>query len=88
MITAPYSTFGPTAVTEAVARRMKQAAHPTAKFIAGGTNLIDLMKENVEQPGRLVDINRYPWRPLPKRTKAGYGWGRSLPTPKRPTTPW
>jgi xanthine dehydrogenase YagS FAD-binding subunit len=29
-----------------------------AKFLAGGTNLIDLMKDNVEQPGRLVDINR------------------------------
>jgi len=29
-----------------------------AKFLAGGTNLIDLMKDNVEQPARLVDINR------------------------------
>lgn len=29
-----------------------------ARFLAGGTNLIDLMKENVEQPERLVDINR------------------------------
>jgi len=28
------------------------------KFIAGGTNLLDLMKENVEQPARLIDINR------------------------------
>jgi xanthine dehydrogenase YagS FAD-binding subunit len=28
------------------------------KFLAGGTNLIDLMKDNVEQPARLVDINR------------------------------
>jgi xanthine dehydrogenase YagS FAD-binding subunit len=32
------------------------AAH--AKFLAGGTNLIDLMKNGVEQPQRLVDINR------------------------------
>jgi xanthine dehydrogenase YagS FAD-binding subunit len=31
---------------------------PNAKFIAGGTNLLDLMKENVEQPARLIDINR------------------------------
>lgn len=29
-----------------------------AKFIAGGTNLVDLMKEDVEQPNALVDINR------------------------------
>lgn len=28
------------------------------KFIAGGTNLLDLMKEGVEQPDRLVDITR------------------------------
>jgi xanthine dehydrogenase YagS FAD-binding subunit len=31
-----------------------------AKLIAGGTNLIDLMKEDVERPGRLIDINRLP----------------------------
>jgi xanthine dehydrogenase YagS FAD-binding subunit len=31
---------------------------PNAKFIAGGTNLLDLMKEHVEQPSRLIDINR------------------------------
>src|SRR3954468_20093810 len=29
-----------------------------AKFLAGGTNLIDLMKMNVQQPDELVDINR------------------------------
>lgn len=29
-----------------------------AKFLAGGTNLIDLMKDGVEQPTALVDINR------------------------------
>lgn len=31
-----------------------------AKFLGGGTNLIDLMKNGVEQPPRLVDINRLP----------------------------
>jgi len=36
------------------------AAHPGAKFIAGGTNLIDLMKVRVETPAHLVDINRLP----------------------------
>jgi xanthine dehydrogenase YagS FAD-binding subunit len=29
-----------------------------SKFVAGGTNLIDLMKYRVEQPTKLVDINR------------------------------
>ncbi len=34
------------------------------RFLAGGTNLIDLMKENVERPTRLVDINRLPFRQI------------------------
>jgi xanthine dehydrogenase YagS FAD-binding subunit len=29
-----------------------------ARFLAGGTNLIDLMKNGIEQPTRLIDINR------------------------------
>ena len=33
------------------------AADPSAKFIAGGTNLIDLMKYDVERPARLIDIS-------------------------------
>lgn len=33
------------------------SANQTAKFLAGGTNLIDLMKEYVERPGELVDIS-------------------------------
>lgn len=36
------------------------AADGTARFIAGGSNLIDLMKENVERPGRLIDITGLP----------------------------
>ncbi|MDN4988447.1 xanthine dehydrogenase family protein subunit M [Bradyrhizobium sp. WYCCWR 13022] len=46
------------------------AAHPGAKLIAGGTNLIDLMKENVEKPRRLIDISRLP---LSKIEEAGDG---------------
>ena len=30
--------------------------HPDAKFIAGGTNLLDLMKLQIEAPGHLVDV--------------------------------
>lgn len=30
----------------------------SAKFVAGGTNLIDLMKEDIERPTELVDISR------------------------------
>jgi xanthine dehydrogenase YagS FAD-binding subunit len=34
------------------------ANNPSAKFIAGGTNLVDLMKMDVEQPSKLIDISR------------------------------
>jgi len=33
-------------------------ANPQAKFLAGGTNLLDLMKEDVERPSELVDLTR------------------------------
>jgi xanthine dehydrogenase YagS FAD-binding subunit len=33
-------------------------AAPAAKFLAGGTNLVDLMKQDVELPTHLIDINR------------------------------
>lgn len=35
-------------------------ANPQAKFLGGGTNLVDLMKMGVETPAALVDINRLP----------------------------
>jgi len=39
---------------------VREAAAGGACFIAGGTNLLDLMKENVERPRRLIDISRLP----------------------------
>ena len=35
----------------------KAASAPTTRFIAGGTNLLDLMKLDIEHPTQLVDIN-------------------------------
>ncbi|WP_159982352.1 MULTISPECIES: xanthine dehydrogenase family protein subunit M [unclassified Novosphingobium] len=35
----------------------KAAAMPGARFIAGGTNLLDLMKLEIETPGHLIDVN-------------------------------
>jgi xanthine dehydrogenase YagS FAD-binding subunit len=45
------------------ARSPKEAAAaaartPGAKFIAGGTNLLDLMKLEIETPAHLIDVNR------------------------------
>jgi xanthine dehydrogenase YagS FAD-binding subunit len=51
----------PFAYTRATDRRaavQAVALERAAKFIAGGTNLIDLMREGVERPDRLVDVNR------------------------------
>ena len=36
------------------------AHDPSARFLAGGTTLVDLMKCGVEEPGRVVDITDLP----------------------------
>src|SRR5262249_62369886 len=36
------------------------AGSPGARFLAGGTNLVDLMREGIEQPGLLVDVTGLP----------------------------
>ncbi|MBA3712398.1 MAG: xanthine dehydrogenase family protein subunit M [Pyrinomonadaceae bacterium] len=46
--------------TEAAAAVRQVSNERSAKFIAGGTNLLDLMKSGVELPDRLVDIARLP----------------------------
>ncbi|MFN0139210.1 MAG: FAD binding domain-containing protein, partial [Pyrinomonadaceae bacterium] len=45
------------------------------KFIAGGTNLVDLMKEGVEQPSQLVDIQRIPLAAIQKTRSGGVSLG-------------
>ena len=39
---------------------VRESDTDTARFIAGGTNLLDLMKLQVETPQKLVDISRLP----------------------------
>ena len=62
--------FTYTRAADVAAAVREVAANHEAKFIAGGTNLIDLMKENVARPARLVDITRLPLEPdrRPRRT--------------------
>jgi xanthine dehydrogenase YagS FAD-binding subunit len=43
-----------------VAAAVAAAAAPGARFIAGGTNLLDLMKLDIETPSHLVDVSRLP----------------------------
>lgn len=40
---------------------------PNARFLAGGTNLVDLMREQIEQPGALVDITGLPINQIQER---------------------
>jgi xanthine dehydrogenase YagS FAD-binding subunit len=60
------------AVADAVSER---ASTQTAKFIAGGTNLIDLMKENVERPTRLIDITHLPLASITETVAGGLRLG-------------
>jgi xanthine dehydrogenase YagS FAD-binding subunit len=55
------------------------AADPTAKFIAGGTNLIDLMKKEVERPSRLIDISRLPLNTVVDTKGGGLRIGALVP---------
>jgi xanthine dehydrogenase YagS FAD-binding subunit len=55
-------------VAEAV---REAAADPAAKFIAGGTNVLDLMKYHVEHPTRLIDISRLPLNTIEETADGG-----------------
>ena len=47
------------------------ATDPNARFIAGGTNLLDLIKYNVEKPTRLIDVTRLPGLDTIEETEDG-----------------
>jgi xanthine dehydrogenase YagS FAD-binding subunit len=54
-------------------RRMAGAR--SAKFLAGGTNLVDLMRENMEQPDALIDVSRLPLTRIAAATDGGLAIG-------------
>lgn len=56
-----------TAIDAAIAA----SAKPGARFIAGGTNLLDLMKVEVERPAHLIDISRLPLRDIAETPDGG-----------------
>src|SRR3954467_4587597 len=47
------------------------ARNPGAKFIAGGTNLLDLMKLQIETPRHLIDVNRLALDKIEPTTEGG-----------------
>ncbi|MDQ1085999.1 MULTISPECIES: xanthine dehydrogenase family protein subunit M [unclassified Siphonobacter] len=44
------------------------AKDPSAMFLAGGTNLVDLMKRGVTEPDKLIDISRLPYTKIEKES--------------------
>src|SRR5437879_76651 len=46
--------------SDAAAAVKAAAETPNAKFLAGGTNLLDLMKLEIEAPAHLIDVGRLP----------------------------
>jgi xanthine dehydrogenase YagS FAD-binding subunit len=55
------------------------AADPGAKFIAGGTNIIDLIKEDVARPSRLIDITHLPLAKVEETRDGGLRIGALVP---------
>jgi len=54
------NNFSYTRASDVASAVREVSSGDAAVFIAGGTNLIDLMKENVTRPSRVVDITRLP----------------------------
>ena len=54
------------------------SARPGAKLIAGGTNLLDLMKLQVETPTELIDINRLPLDKIEDTAEGGLRIGATV----------
>ena len=50
----PFKYTGATSIQRAIKSAI---ANPAASYLAGGTNLVDLMKEDVEHPDELIDIS-------------------------------
>ena len=60
-------------------RRLPRAGARSARFIAGGTNLLDLMKLEVETPEKLVDISRLPLDEVEETDEGGLRIGALVP---------
>jgi xanthine dehydrogenase YagS FAD-binding subunit len=73
------NNFAYTRVTDVADAVRQIGADPAAKFIAGGTNLVDLMKENVTRPSRLIDITQLPLNKIEETGDGGLRIGALVP---------
>ena len=56
---------------DTVADALAAMATPTSRVLAGGTNLVDLMKYDVDRPSCVVDINRLPLKEVLETADGG-----------------
>jgi xanthine dehydrogenase YagS FAD-binding subunit len=61
-----------------VAEALRLGEQPGAAFVAGGTNLIDLMKGGAASPTLLVDLNRLPLAAVTQRADGGIRIGAGV----------
>ncbi|WP_374294049.1 xanthine dehydrogenase family protein subunit M [Sphingomonas sp.] len=62
-----------------VAEAVQAGAGEQVRYLAGGTNLIDLMKENVDRPMTVIDINRLPLDAIEELDGGGLRLGALVP---------
>jgi len=57
---------------------VRAVARPGGRFIAGGTNLLDLMKVEAETPAHLVDVSRLPFMEIADTEEGGLRIGSAI----------
>jgi len=70
--------FGYQRVTEVAGAVALLGADPDARFLGGGTNLVDLMKAGVERPALLVDVRDLPLGRIEPRGDGGLHIGATV----------
>ena len=71
----PVAYAAPASVDEALAAIVDL---PGAKFLGGGTNLVDLMREGIETPDVLVDVTRLPLAEITETADGGLRIGAGV----------
>ncbi len=68
----PFTYIEPTNIEEALTAA---ASSEKSSYLGGGTNLVDLMKEDVERPSQLININNLTYSDITKNDDDGYTLG-------------
>ena len=71
----PFTYLYPRSEREALT---SAAAEAGAKYLGGGTNLLDLMKEDVERPTQLIEVADLPHQRVTRNDDGGYTIGAML----------